>query len=75
MKIYVLGIRVFEHGIQRLALSCHRICVNNVSFVMDMHFTSPAIKHNFIEKAYLKLEVKKQSILVYFILSCNYQCH
>lgn len=63
MKIYVLGFSVFEHEIQRLAMSCHRIYVKDDSFVMHLLFTLPTIKHNFIEKTYLKLEVEKQSLL------------
>lgn len=65
MKIYVLGFRVFEHEIQRLAMSCHRIYVKDDSFVMHLLFTLLTIKHNFIEKNYLKLEVEKQSLLFY----------
>lgn len=75
MKIYVPGIMIFEHEKQRWALTYHRICVINDSFVMDLHFTLSAINHNFIEQTYLKLEVEKQSLLLYYFLSCNYQCH
>lgn len=50
MKIYVLGFSIFEHEIQRLAMSCHRIYVKDDSFVMHLLFTLPTIKHNFIEK-------------------------
>lgn len=50
MKIYVLGLRIFEHGVQRLAMNCHRIYVKDDVFVMHLLFTLPIIKHNFIEK-------------------------